>query len=379
MKRWKVYNGIDRVETAKSFLQGRRLGLLTSASGINRSGIPTSEILSEYGHLSYLFSPEHGFYANLQDGLYGKDSWDPETGAAICDAGLLANPDDARVRAIFENLDTAVYDIQDVGARFYTYLYNLTDLMQCCQRYGKPLIVLDRINPIGGVRMDGAILDVAHFSSGIGRYAIPTRYAMTPGELARFVNAEGKIGCDLTVIPCEGWRRDVFYDETDLPWVNPSPNIPSVGTALNYIGSCIFEATNVSEGRGTTRPFDMVGAPFVDVPAFYREMTDHQLPGVVFRKAYFTPGFQKYAGQTCGGLEMLITDREAYDPIRTMLYMLAHLRRYEAFTCRPDGFAIRFGTNLLADPNYDTEKFCTEAAEANRAFRKKAETYWLYA
>ena len=372
--KYRVYNGVDRLSCAESMIQGRRVGLLTAASGVDRQGIPTYELLARQARLEMLFSPEHGIRSNLQDGLWGEDARDEETGARLF---TLNSRQYERLPQVLRELDVVVYDIQDVGARFYTYLYNLTHMMQACASVGVPVVVLDRINPIGGVQVEGEILDETRFRSGIGEYAIPTRYGLTVGEFARWVNAEKGIGCELHVIPCEGWDRTMYADQTDLLFVNPSPNIPSVNTSINYIGTCIFEATNISEGRGTTRPFDLVGAPFVNSQRLCEEMRSYHLPGVVFRRAFFTPMFQKHAGQVCEGVELHITDRMEYRPIETMMYLYRHMRSYPQFEARRDGLALRFGSDLLWG-DYDISEFCRLNETKLEAFVQGCRPYLLY-
>lgn len=372
----RVLCGIDRIADADDLLRGKRIALLTAASGINKQGIPTYRVLAERYLLRVIFAPEHGLFTNLQDGRFDDDreETDPETGVPVCNLGTDGNP---HMDAYLGQCDIAVYDIQDVGARFYTYLSNLTQLMRGCVRAGIPLLVLDRPNPIGGLDMEGAILDEGRFSSFIGEFAVPTRYALTVGEYAAYVNRKKKIGCELHVLPCIGWSRGDYYDETDLLFVNPSPNIPSVGTVFNYLGGCIWEATNISEGRGTTRPFDLVGAPFVDDAALWEEMRDLRLPGVIFRRCFFTPQFNKHAGQICRGLQLHVTDRHTYRPILTMLYLFRHMKRYEAFTCRESGLCLRFGTDLLLS-DFDPAEFDAQNAQTLAEFEKSVQSYRLY-
>ena len=371
---YRVLNGVDRLESAENLLRGRRVGLLTSASGVDRDGIPTYERLARLSRLEVLFAPEHGIRANLQDGLWAEDAIDQETGARLF---TLNSRLYERLPEILRELDIVVYDIQDVGARFYTYLYNLTHMMQACAAAGVPVLVLDRVNPIGGLQIEGEILNESKHRSGIGEYAIPTRYGLTVGEFARWVNAERHLGCELHVVPCEGWRRDMYADETDLLFVNPSPNIPSVNAAINYIGTCIFEATNISEGRGTTRPFDLIGAPFVDSDRLCEEMKKQHLPGVIFRRTWFTPMFQKHAGTVCEGVELHITDRRAYRPIETMLHLYRHMRSYAEFEVRNDGLCLRFGSDLLLG-EYDIPAFLSRNARELDAFQKNCNPYLIY-
>lgn len=372
-----VLCGIDRQSELKSLVSGRKTALLTAASGISKTGIPTYGILADLSDLRILLAPEHGLTSAMQDGGFSKEDGIPhaETGAALYDVTALRGSD--RLTELLRGVDLAVYDIQDVGARFYTYISNLSQLMRAAKAAGKPVLVLDRPNPIGNRACEGLILDESRHSSFVGEYAVPTRYALTVGEYARYVNVEKGIGCELHVLPCEGWAPHVYYDETDLLWVNPSPNIPTVNCALNYIGSCVYEATNLSEGRGTTRPFDWLGAPFVDEKALAGDMNALCLPGVLFRPLAFTPMFNKHAGTVCRGVELHITDRDAYRPFETMLHMLRHFKKYPEFTINRASMALRIGQDVLAD-DYDPATVLTRAAEDTKRFCENVEKYRLY-
>ena len=346
MEKYHVLCGIDRRDALAAAVKGKKVALLTAASGVDQQAVPTWRILRDMGVLASLFAPEHGICSNLQDGRYQEeqDTPDPLFGVCVYNLNSKGHP---RLDEILSRVDAVVYDIQDVGARYYTYLCNLTQVMRAAARLGIEVIVLDRPNPIGGTKIEGEILD-ERFSSFIGEFAIPTRYGMTVGEYARYVNAEKGIGCALQVIECVGWERRMYADETDQLFVNPSPNIPSVGCAINYIATGIYEATNISEGRGTTRPFDIVGAPFVDAFALAEHMNAIGLEGVLFRAAHFTPAFNKHAGALCGGVELHIVDREAYSPFAALLYLYDAMRRYPEFEANPAGLRLRFGTELLS-------------------------------
>ena len=372
-----VLCGIDRQSELKSLVSGRKTALLTAASGISKTGNPTYEILAGLSDLRILLAPEHGLASAMQDGGFSKEDGVPhaETGASLYDITALRGGD--RLTELLRGVDLAVYDIQDVGARFYTDISNLSQLMRAAKAAGKPVLVLDRPNPIGNRVCEGLILDESRHSSFVGEYAVPTRYALTVGEYARYINAEKGIGCELHVLPCEGWAPHVHYDETDLIWVNPSPNIPTVNCALNYIGSCVYEATNLSEGRGTTRPFDWLGAPFVDEKALARDMNALCLPGVLFRPLSFTPMFNKHAGSVCRGVELHITDREAYRPFETMLHMLRHFKKYPEFTVNRASMALRIGQDILTD-DYDPAWVLARAAEDTKRFCENVEKYRLY-
>jgi uncharacterized protein YbbC (DUF1343 family) len=371
-----VLCGADRTGDIQALLSGKRTALLTSASGVTKAGIPTISTVAEYSDLRLLFAPEHGLAAAMQDGGFSKEDGvlHPDTGARLFDITAL-KPD--RLASLMEEVDIAIYDIQDVGARFYTYLCNLTQLMRAAQRAGKSVLVLDRPNPIGNTVCEGLTLDESRFSSFVGEYAIPTRYALTVGEYARYVNVEKGIGCDLTVLECEGWKPHMYHDETDLLWVSPSPNIPTVNTALNYIGSCIYEATNLSEGRGTTHPFDWIGAPFVDEKRLLRDMNALSLPGVTFRALCFTPGFNKHAGEVCRGVELHITDRDAYRPFETMLHMFRHFKKYPEFSAKQSSLALRIGQDILTG-DYDPAAVLNNHAESLQRYCESVEKYRIY-
>ena len=375
MEKYHVLCGIDRRDALAAAVEGKKVALLTAASGVDRMAVPTWKILRDMGALEVLFAPEHGICSNLQDGRYQseQDVPDPLFGVCVYNLNSKGHP---RLDEILSRVDAVVYDIQDVGARYYTYLCNLTQVMRAAMRVHIPVIVLDRPNPIGGVRIEGEVLD-EQFTSFIGEFAIPTRYGMTVGEYARYVNAEKGIGCELQVIECVGWKRHMYADQTDLLFVNPSPNIPSVGCAINYIATGIYEATNVSEGRGTTRPFDLIGAPFIDAFALADRMNALNLPGVIFRAAHFTPAFNKHAGELCGGVELHVTDREAYSPFAVLLYLYDAVRRYPEFTADPRGLRLRFGTEALSS-DFDPATLLAEASARCDRFREQIKPYLIY-
>lgn len=375
--KYTVLCGIDRTEELKALIAHKRIALLTAASGINKEGKASYQVLSGMGQLCLLFAPEHGLASAMQDGGFSKEDGvpHPETGARLYDISALRGTD--RLPRLLQEVDLVVYDIQDVGARFYTYISNLSQLMKGAAEAKKPVLVLDRPNPVGNRVCEGLILDESRFSSFVGEYAIPTRYALTVGEYAQYINAEKGIGCELSVLPCVGWGRDMYYDETDLLWVNPSPNIPTVNSAINYVGSCIYEATNLSEGRGTTRPFDWLGAPFVDEKALVRDMEALSLPGVVFRPLTFTPMFNKHEGEVCRGVELHITNRDTYRPLETMLHMFRHFKKYTDFTCRQDGLALRLGQDILTE-DYNPENIAARAVREAAEFCEFVEKYRIY-
>lgn len=377
-EKFRVLVGADRLDSVPELLRGRRIGLLTAASGVDSTGLPTYVKLNEQYQLTVLFAPEHGIHSVLQDGSWSGEYIDPETGVPVFD---LPARGCARIDEALALCDVVLYDIQDVGARFYTYVYCLTYLMGECAKRGLPVVILDRPDPIGALHetVEGAVLDESRFSSFVGRYATPVRYSMTVGEFASYINEKKAIGCDLHVIRMEGWRRSMYSDELLLPWINPSPNIPSVSCALNYIGTCLIEATNASEGRGTTRPFDLVGAPYVDSRRLCERMNAAGLEGVRFSRAFFRPMFGKHADTACEGVQFNITDRTVYRPHAAGLHLLAALSEFEGFEIKPQGLCLRYGRDtLIRDGGFDPETVLRDEAEQQKAFLTEARAYYLY-
>ena len=233
------------------------------------------------------------------------------------------------------NLDVLLFDLQDVGTRVYTFIHTLAYCLQACARDGKTMMVLDRPNPINGVRVEGSLL-LPRFSSFVGLCPLPMRHAMTMGELALLYNSEFHIGCRLEVVPMQGWRRDLWFDQTALPWIMPSPNLPTLDSATVYPGTVLVEGSQVSEGRGTTRPFEFVGAPYINGRALKERLNKQRLPGVQFREVNFEPTFQKHAGSMCGGVQVHVLDREAFEPVLTGVAILWTIR-----ALYPESFAWR--------------------------------------
>jgi uncharacterized protein YbbC (DUF1343 family) len=220
------------------------------------------------------------------------------------------------------SLDFLIIDLQDIGARIYTYIYTMANCLRASAKHGVQVIVCDRPNPIGGTDVEGALL-VEGFESFVGQFPIPMRHGMTIGELARLFNEHFAIGASLEIVQMEGWRREMYSDATDLPWVMPSPNIPTLDTAIVYPGTVLFEGILISEGRGTTRPFELIGAPWIEAESFARQMNALKLPGAYFRPAVFEPTFQKHAKQTCGGCQIHVTDRQQFQPVLVGVALIA--------------------------------------------------------
>ncbi|WP_136808473.1 exo-beta-N-acetylmuramidase NamZ domain-containing protein [Desulfosediminicola flagellatus] len=304
-----------------SWAENSRLALLSNQASTASDLLHTRYHIEKQfpGKLTCLFSPQHGFFAEKQDNMIeSAHQVDPMTGLTVYSLyGDSRRPDSA----MFDNLDVLLIDIVDVGTRVYTFMYTMAYCMELAAQMGKKVVVLDRPNPIGGNAVEGNILedDCASF---VGLYAIPMRHGLTFGELARFIAGEYKIDVDLEVIPMKGWDRKMYFRDTGFPWVFPSPNMPTPDTAIVYPGQVIWEGTNVSEGRGTTLPFELVGAPFWDADAILEHMSDTPLPGCYLRTLAFEPTSGKFAGQTCNGFQIHVVDNNAFLPYRTSLALL---------------------------------------------------------
>lgn len=305
-------------------LANRRIGLITNHTGRSREGLGTVELFHKAKnlHLVALFSPEHGFAGTLDIAKIA-DSQDQTTGLKIHSLyGETRRP----TASMLADVDTLVFDIQDIGARFYTYVSTMGESMQAAAENGKRFVVLDRPNPINGVDVAGPMLDKGR-ESFTGFHRLPVRHGMTVGELARMFNAELKLNLDLQIIGCEGWQRSEYFDATGLTWINPSPNMRSLTEALLYPGIGLLETTNVSVGRGTNTPFEVIGAPWLDGRKLASELNSRNLPGVRFVPIEFQPDSSKFAAQKCSGINILITDRSRFEPLRTGFEIAAMLRR----------------------------------------------------
>lgn len=375
-----VRSGIDRIDRFDDLLAGRRIGLMTNPTGINHHLESTIDILHRRYGLTALFACEHGVRGDRQAGEKVGTYQDPQTGLMV-----YSTYGDTRrmTEEMVDAFDILVFDTQDVGLRFYTYLYSLAYAMEACARAGKPILVLDRVNPIGGHRVAGTILD-QRFASFVGDYGLPTRTGLTIGEYARYVRDYLKLDLDLTVAPLSGWQREYYLDDTDLPWVATSPNCPDLACILCYIGTCLFEGTNLSEGRGTTQPFQLIGAPFVDARALEQRMNALGLPGVHFRQAHFQPTFSKHAGALCHGVQLHITDREQADSFLAGLKLLEVIRDMHGEHLE----YLSFDSVFFLDKLLGTDAFRTGRMKARelldhhrpgvKAFRESSEAFWLY-
>ncbi|MBI2359972.1 MAG: DUF1343 domain-containing protein [Deltaproteobacteria bacterium] len=320
------------------------MGLVANPTTVDRRLAHAADLFHEHPDidLCLLFGLEHGIRGSAQDMIGVGDARDPVTG--LPEVSLYGHSYEslAPTPEHLSQIDVLLFDIQDVGARYYTYAATMALCMRAAKKSQVKVVVLDRPNPIGGVHIEGGGLD-SGLQSLCGLYPIPQRHAMTAGELARLYNHTFAIGCELEVVPCEGWPRRAYYDECDLPWVMPSPNMPALDTAVVYPGMCLLEGTNLSEGRGTTRPFELFGAPFIDGKKLAGELRRCDLPGVLFRPCVIEPTFHKFAGQRCGALQLHVTDRRAFRPYRTGIAVLVAVKSLwpEAFAWRTDPYEFR--------------------------------------
>jgi len=294
-----------------------RIGLVANPSAVDSRLRSTLDLLTATGRVSALFGLEHGLRGHVQAGERVEASVDLRTGLPVYSLyGDTLKP----APEMLADVDCLVFDLQDVGCRYYTYLYSLLYLLEAAAEAALPIFVLDRPNPLGGEVVSGGILE-ADLQSFVG-YPIPVRYGLTIGELALFFNATRRIGADLTVVKMQGWQRHLLWRDTSLSWVPPSPNMPTTSTALVYPGTCLLEGTNLSEGRGTCNPFEVLGAPWIDPHALAEELNGLNLEGVIFRPTYFTPMFSKYQGQVCGGVQLHVLDDRSFSPISAAVHLL---------------------------------------------------------
>ncbi|MEW9501813.1 exo-beta-N-acetylmuramidase NamZ family protein [Jeotgalibacillus marinus] len=293
-------------------LKGKNVGVITNPTGVDQNLESIVDVLYNHPNVNLvaLYGPEHGVRGDAQAGEYVEYYIDEITGLPVYSLyGKTRKPTPEMLKGI----DVLLFDIQDVGTRFYTYIYTMAYAMEASVENNISFIVLDRPNPLGGTKVQGPVLDPA-YSSFVGMYPIPVRHGMTVGELALLFNEEYAIGADLKVIKMNGWERSMYYDDIPLTWVLPSPNMPTLDTALVYPGAALIEGTNVSEGRGTTKPFELIGAPFINGTELAEELNGLHLPGVQFRAAYFTPTFSKHSGILSGGIQIHITNHNDFDP-----------------------------------------------------------------
>jgi uncharacterized protein YbbC (DUF1343 family) len=314
--------GVERLlEQRIDLIGGSRVGLICNQASVNHGFEHVADLFHQHPSvdLRAFFGPQHGIRGDVQDNMIETDhTIDRKTDLPIYS---LYSETREPTEAMLRDIDVLVFDMQDVGCRIYTFVYTMANCMTAASKYGKRVIVCDRPNPINGTAVEGNVLE-PEFASFVGQYPIPTRHGMTPGELAQFFNESFNIKCSLDVIAMDGWDRSLWLDETDTPWVLPSPNMPTLEAATVFPGAVHFEGTQMSEGRGTTRPFELIGAPYIDPDVYADRLNELGLKGAYFRSCMFQPTFQKHAGVTCGGVQIHVIDREAFEPVKTGLAMV---------------------------------------------------------
>jgi len=373
----KVRTGADQIleEPYFSWIKGKGIGLITNQTGVTSSLTGLPEILSGNNELNLvaLFGPEHGIYGEAQAGeiVTGKSN-----------IYSLYGENKAPTQEMLEGVEILIYDIQDVGSRFYTFISTMYECMNSVSGKDIPFVVLDRPNPIGGLKVEGPVLEEG-FESFVGIHPIPNRYGMTAGEMAMFLKEETGLDLDLRVVPVEGWSRGQDFNEYGGEWINPSPNMPGYKAALAYPGFCLVEGTNVSEGRGTTRPFEFFGAPWIDSLALAERLNGLALPGIKFRPQMFTPTFSKYEGESCSGVQLHIIDTESFQPVTASLHFIRTIREmYPAeFSFREKGFDRLSGNNWIRgmlEEGAEVSDIEEKWQEGLERFKKKRAEYLIY-
>ncbi len=367
-----ITTGLDHLaENGFKSLLGQRVGVISNPSGVDRRYRHLVDLLHAHGvPVKGIFGPEHGFRGSAQDGASEGTATDPRTGITVFDA---YGADEEKWAQMFadSSAEVIVFDIQDAGARFYTYIWTLYDAMSAAAKLGLRFIVLERPNPCGG-KASGPVMQPG-FETFVGRKAIAQQHGMTTGELAGFYNGEFlPRELDLEVVPCLGWEREMTGRLEGVPWVAPSPNLPTPETALVYPGTCLFEGTNLSEGRGSTRPFELIGAPFLD----YRWADGLDVSGVDFREAYFVPVLSKFSGESCAGVE--VKPRNGFDAIKTAVAMLIGARKYEGFAWKEQWIDKLSGSSRLrnmVDAGADETEITESWSDELTAFELRRQPY----
>lgn len=390
----KVFSGIDRLDVLDTLLKGQRVGLVTAGSAIDRNCRPAVDVLCERYRVTTLFNTIFGIRGEFIFGERVPFYVDAPTGLPVY--SIFNKTRTAPSPEMMENVDVMVFDIKEAGVRYYEYLYILADLMKACAAVKKPLVVLDRVDPIGGAQVEGTVCP-PDMHAMVGDYRLAIRTGMTVGEFARYVQGEFHVDVELHVVPLLGWKRRLYMDETDVPWVLPSPSLPHTDANLLYAGMCIFEGVaTVNEGRGTTMPFALIGAPWMNGPAVAELAQKKGLPGVRYAATCYEPSDSKHRGQVCRGVQIHILDRDELQPVRTALNLLDALRMVHpdqiiwrdcsAGHDLPDGGGVtfdRYTDKLLGDKRYtngelDGDGLLAAHAETLEDYRRRKQKYELY-
>jgi uncharacterized protein YbbC (DUF1343 family) len=343
----KTVLGVERLLADRlTLIRGRRIGLVCNQASVLPDLRHVADVFGrrEEFELTALFGPQHGIRGDVQDNMVETPhTTDERTGRPVYS---LYSETREPTEEMLVDVDDIVVDLQDVGCRIYTFVYTMANCMRAAKRFGKRVIVCDRPNPIGGVEVEGSVTE-SDWTSFVGQFEIPTRHGMTIGELARLFNEHFGIGCELEVVPMDGWSREMYFEATSLPWILPSPNIPTIDTCVVFPATVYLEGTELSEGRGTTKPFELNGAPFIDPYKWVGELEKFGFDGVRFRHSFFRPTFQKWAGQTCGGIQIHVTDRRAFKPVILGIAMVktAYDLYADKFQWKQDDYEYEFGKN----------------------------------
>ena len=387
-----VVPGITRLlGSDRAAIAGGRVGLVCNPASVDVAFRHSADLLFDDAdvRLTAIFGPQHGFRSDLQDNMIET----PHARDARRRVPVYSLYSETREPSaeMLREVDVLVVDLQDVGTRVYTYIYTMANCMRAASRHGVRVVVCDRPNPIGGVQVEGATLREP-WTSFVGQFPIPLRHGMTIGELARLFNDAFGLGSALDVVMLEGWRREMYFDGTGLPWVIPSPNIPTLESAVAYPGAVLFEGTQLSEGRGTTRPFELIGAPWIDGERLADAMNARGLPGVHFRPVFFEPTFNKHARRTCGGCQIHVTERRTFEPVRTSVELIAEFRRQDSakfgwreppyeYEHEKEPIDILYGSDRLrttVDATGDVTALIESWKPEEEAFRRLRERYLLY-
>ncbi|MGN6105701.1 MAG: exo-beta-N-acetylmuramidase NamZ family protein [Kofleriaceae bacterium] len=389
-----VYSGLARlVLEGHSFLEGRRVGLICNPTAVDGQLRHAIDLLAGRSDLKLtaLFGPEHGVRGDAQDMISVDPGRDARTGLPVHSLYGATEDTLSPTPEMLEDLDILIYDVQDIGSRYYTFVWTMVLAMRACAKAGKAFCVLDRPNPIGGVHIEGAAISPG-FESFVGLVSCSNRHGMTAGEIARWRHAVENLDLELAVISMRGYERELRFEHTGLPWVMPSPNMPTLDTALVYPGMCLVEGTELSEGRGTTRPFELAGAPHLDGERLARDLGAMELPGVAFRPVVFTPQFQKHAKQACGGVQLHVTNPETFRPYRTGVAFLkaCHDQDPEQFRWRERAYEfvdkipaidLLAGTDALRkgiEAGASLDELAARWPRDEGAFAEEREQYLLY-
>ncbi len=380
--------GIDRISDILDNYKNLNGGLLTNATGINSNLDMTVDILMENEiRLKKLFGPEHGLWGVAPDGKRVKDEVHPVYGIPIYSLyGETEHPTDE----MLSDLDVIFYDIQDMGLRFYTYIYSLGYMMEECGKHGIKMVVFDRPNPLSG-KVEGPIIKDDRFVSFVGGYNLSLRYGLTVGELARYYNDRFNMGVTLDIVKMEGWRHDMYYDDTGLFWNTPSPSIPTFEHGLLYTGMALFEGTNISEGRGTSHPFKYIGAPWIDSRALVKEIKAHNHKGIAIRERRFTPYISKYRGEVCNGIELFIEDKKDANPLQVALDLIITIKnmypnrfKWDTLYHEAKGrhhFDLLIGGDSvreMIERGVSAQDIIDLWKEEEEEFKRIAKEYWIY-